>query len=65
MGKIKSHKASAKRYTITKSGKVKINHNGKRHKTGQKTSKRLMHLRKAGYLSEAMAPNIKKMLPYN
>ena len=38
MGKIKSHKASAKRFTLTKSGKMKMNHMGRRHKTGLKAS---------------------------
>ena len=64
MGKIKSHKASAKRFTLTKSGKVKMNHMGRRHNTGNKPSKRLRGLRKAGYMSESTARNIKTILPY-
>ncbi|MDD6264776.1 MAG: 50S ribosomal protein L35 [Clostridia bacterium] len=64
MGKIKTHKATAKRFTVTGSGRVKINHTDRRHKLGIKASKRKMHLRKAGYLSESMAPTVKKLMPY-
>ena len=64
MGKIKTHRATAKRFGITGSGKVKINHTARRHKLGLKASKRKMHLRKAGYLSDSMAPTVKKLMPY-
>lgn len=64
MGKIKTHKATAKRFTVTGSGRVKMNHTDRRHKLGLKASKRKMHLRKAGYLSESMAPTVKKLMPY-
>ena len=62
MAKIKTHRASKKRFTVTKSGKVKINHSHRRHKLGIKTSKRKRILRKAGYLSESMAPAIKTLI---
>lgn len=62
MGKIKTHKATAKRFTVTKSGKVKLNHSNRRHKLGLKTSKRKRLLRKAGYLSESMAPTVKSLI---
>ena len=45
MGKIKSHKASAKRFSLTKSGKVKMTQQGRRHKTGAKSAKRMRSLR--------------------
>lgn len=64
MGKIKTHKATAKRFSITGSGKVKMNHTDRRHKLGLKTSKRKMHLRKNAYLSDSMAPTVKKLMPY-
>ena len=64
MGKIKTHKATSKRFSLTKSGKVKLNHTNRRHKLGIKTSKRKRQLRKAGYLSESMAPNIRTLLPH-
>ena len=62
MAKIKTHKAASKRFTLTKSGKVKLNHTNRRHKLGLKTAKRKRQLRKAGYLSEAMAPNIRTLI---
>ncbi len=62
MAKIKTHKAASKRFTLTKSGKVKFNHINRRHQVNLKTSKRKRHLRKAGYLSESMAPNVRAMI---
>ena len=62
MGKIKTHKAAAKRFSVTASGKVKINPCGHRHNLGLKTAKRKMALRKGAYLSESMAPAIKTLI---
>ena len=62
MGKIKTHKASAKRFSTTGTGKVKMNHTNRRHKLGIKTAKRKRQLRGGGMMSEAMAPNIRKMI---
>jgi len=63
MGKIKTHKATAKRFSVTKGGNVKYNHSFRRHKLGLKTPKRKRDLRRNAYLSEAMAPTVKKLLP--
>lgn len=62
MAKIKTHKATAKRFSVTKGGKVKLNHTNRRHKLGLKTTKRKRNLRKTGYLSTSMAPTIKKLI---
>ena len=62
MGKMKTHSASAKRFTLTQSGKVKINHSHHRHNLGLKTAKRKRGLRKAGYLSDAMAPTVRTLI---
>ena len=62
MAKIKTHKATAKRFSVTKDGKVKLNHTNRRHKLGLKTTKRKRNLRKTGYLSTSMAPTVKKLL---
>ena len=62
MAKIKTHKATAKRFSLTKSGKVKLNHTNRRHKLGLKTAKRKRQLRGNAYLSTAMAPTIASML---
>ena len=56
MGKIKTHKASAKRFSLTGSGKVKMNHNNHRHNLGIKTAKRKRGLRKGAIMSESFAP---------
>ncbi len=62
MAKIKTHKATAKRFSLTKSGKVKLNHTNRRHKLGLKTAKRKRQLRKNGYLSTSMAPTISSLI---
>ena len=62
MAKIKTHSASAKRFSVTKDGKVKLNHTNRRHKLGLKTTKRKRNLRKTGYLSTSMAPTVKNLI---
>ena len=62
MGKIKTHKASAKRFSVTGTGKVKINHCHHRHNLGLKTAKRKRHLRSGSYLDSSMAANVKTMI---
>ena len=64
MSKIKTHKGAAKRFKLTKSGKVKLTHMNRRHILNKKSTKRKRHLRKGGYASPADAPNIKKLIPY-
>ena len=62
MGKIKTHKASSKRFSLTGTGKVKMFHAQHRHNLGLKTAKRKRGLRKAGYLSESMAPTVRTLI---
>ena len=62
MGKIKSHKASSKRFSLTGTGKVKMFHSQHRHNLGLKTAKRKRTLRGHAYMSECMAPTIKKLI---
>ena len=62
MGKIKTHKASAKRFSLTGSGKVKMNHNNHRHYLGHKTAKRKRDLRKGAILSESFAPTYRTLI---
>lgn len=64
MAKIRTHKASAKRFSLTKNGKVKMTQQGRRHQVRLKTTKRKRALRKAAYISECNAKNIKKLIPY-
>ncbi|MBE6529355.1 MAG: 50S ribosomal protein L35 [Ruminococcaceae bacterium] len=62
MGKIKTHKASAKRFTVTANGKVKMFHASHRHNTGNKPAKRIRHLRESALVQGKMASNIKAMV---
>ena len=45
MGKVKTHKASAKRFSVTGTGKIKMDRSQHRHNTGNKSAKRIRHLR--------------------
>ena len=62
MGKIKTHKASAKRFSVTGSGKVKRGNCHHRHNTGLKTAKRKRHLRSGAILSDSMTANIRTLI---
>ncbi len=62
MGKIKTHKASAKRFDVTGGGKVKINHSHHRHNLGIKTAKRKRSLRKGATLSASFVPTIRTLI---
>ena len=64
MGKLKTHKGAAKRFSLTKSGKVKRSKAFRRHILNHKTTKTKRKLRKGGYLHVADAKNIKMMIPY-
>ena len=62
MAKIKTHKASAKRFSLTGTGKIKMNHNNHRHNLGIKTAKRKRNLRKGAILSECFAPTYRTLI---
>ena len=62
MGKIKTHKASAKRFTVTGTGKVKMNHCHHRHNLGLKDSKRKRHLRSSAILSPSMTATARQLI---
>lgn len=62
MGKVKTHKASAKRFSVTGSGKVKINHSHHRHNLGLKTQKRKRFLRSGGILNKAFTANVRELI---
>ncbi len=63
MPKIKTHKSTSKRFSFTKSGKVKLNSSFRRHKLGKKTPKRKRQLRGNAYLSESFEKTIKTLMP--
>ncbi|MBE6693438.1 MAG: 50S ribosomal protein L35 [Ruminococcaceae bacterium] len=62
MGKVKTHRASAKRFSMTGTGKVKMNHCHHRHNLGKKTAKRKRDLRSSAIMSESMARNVRTMI---
>jgi large subunit ribosomal protein L35 len=62
--KIKSHRGAAKRFKITKNGKILRMHSGKRHLLGTKPANRMRRLKKLILVNKADAPKVRKMLPY-
>lgn len=64
MPKQKTHRASAKRFSFTKSGKIKRAKAFKQHILTKKSNKRKRNLRKTGYVSPAEAKVVKKLIPY-
>ena len=64
MGKIKTHKASAKRFTVTGTGKVKRARAYKSHILTKKDTKRTRRLRTTAYADVTNVAAVKKMIPY-
>ena len=64
MGKIKTHRGAAKRFSLTKSGKVKKTSAYRRHILTKKSTKRKRALRKQAYASAANAATIKRLILY-
>ncbi|HSP06010.1 MAG TPA: 50S ribosomal protein L35 [Acidobacteriota bacterium] len=62
--KVKTHRGAAKRFKITKNGKVKRASANKQHILTKKSPKRRRRLRGASVLSTADSPKVKRMLPY-
>ncbi len=65
MGKMKTHKATAKRVKKTGSGKVMHEKAFGRHKLTSKSGKRKRQLRQPKEVSAADQKVIDKLLPYN
>ena len=64
MPKIKTHRAAAKRFSLTKSGKVKRAKAYRSHILTKKDTKRKRRLRKGGIADVTNAKVIKKLIPY-
>lgn len=64
MPKMKTRRSAAKRYSITKNGKVKYKKQGLRHILTKKSTKRKRNLRKSGLLSPAEVKRAKQLMPY-
>lgn len=64
MPKIKTHRSSAKRFSLTGTGKLKRNKAGKQHILTKKRTKRKRPLRKSDLVSDADTGRVKRSLPY-
>lgn len=64
MPKLKTKKGVAKRFKITKSGKIKKRSANRGHLLSKKSSKRKRKLRKSSYLATVEEKRIKRLLPY-
>jgi large subunit ribosomal protein L35 len=64
MPKLKTHRGAAKRFSLTKSGKIKRAKAYKRHILSKKSTKRLRGLRQTAYISDVEEKKIRKLLPY-
>jgi len=64
MPKQKTNRGAAKRFAISKTGKIKFRRMNRNHILNKKSSKRMRHLRHGGYVSDADAPNVREMIPY-
>lgn len=64
MPKIKTHRGAAKRFNLTKSGKIKRGKAYKSHILTKKSTKRLRGLRQIGYIVDCEAKKIRELIPY-
>ena len=62
MPKIKTHRGAAKRFNLTKKGKVKLNQAFRRHILTKKETGRKRGLRKTAYVSDTQEKTIKKLV---
>ena len=63
MAKMKTHRASAKRFKRTGTGKIRRFKACKGHLTGKKTAKRVRNLRKGTLVSPGDQRRINQMIP--
>ncbi len=64
MPKLKTNRSVAKRFRMTKTGKIKKRNAGRRHALGNKTRKNKRQLRQKGYISSGDDKQIRRLLPY-
>lgn len=62
MPKMKTHKGAAKRFSLTKRGKIKKKKAGLSHILTSKSRKRKRRLRRSGLIHDADASRVKRML---
>ena len=64
MPKIKTHSGAKKRFSLTKTGKVKRAHAYKSHILNKKTTKRKRGLRQTVVADTTNVKQIKRLIPY-
>lgn len=64
MPKLKTRKGAAKRFKVTKTGKVKRSKAYGNHILTKKSTKRKRGLRQAGYVANADLKALRRLLPY-
>ncbi len=64
MAKLKTNRSAAKRFKVTKTGKVKHKRANLRHLLASKARSRKRRLRKSGLLSPQDAKKMRALLPY-
>ncbi len=64
MPKLKTRKAVAKRFKLTKTGKIKRMQAGRSHILTKKARARKRHLRKSTLVSSSFLKRVKRQLPY-
>jgi len=65
MPKIKTHKATAKRFKITKNKKVIKKTGGQGHFNARESGKVTRNKRKQGEINKSHAKTVKKLMPYS
>lgn len=65
MPKIKTHKATSKRITITKSKKIKQRKGGQNHFNARESGNTVRNKRRDIKTSNCYAKTIKSLMPYN
>jgi large subunit ribosomal protein L35 len=64
MSKLKTNRSAAKRFSVSKTGKVKHKKAYLRHLLSSKGRARKRHLRRPGFLNATDARKIRKLIPY-
>ena len=64
MPKLKSKSSAKKRFSLTASGKVRMNQAGKQHGMIKRTNKQIRNQRRTTIMAPQDAKTVRKFLPY-
>ena len=64
MPKIKTHSGAKKRFSVTKTGKIKRAKMNRRHILNKMSTKRKRALRKGAYADQTNVAQLKRLIPY-